>query len=530
MSKVAFFYRPRRDKEATQAFAGDVVALAENIEYVIEFPEPRSTLEIGALLEVGYDPITDRTGVLAFKNFVGTAFLAGVKLQVISTKLGEAGVSGLLEEVSRLSSSLVFGWRSPAGFSATASGEQQPPIPYHQLQFLRDVILRRQPGQRLQDFFAIVERSPTRRFLLERPVVPIERARNFDARSVTDIFNHPERLVAVRDTDAVSGSPLAQALRIGESPVEHYPTRVSVSSRRLSYDTPENRFTKHFLGECLTIVYRLLDEPNIHGQMRADCREMTSILEAAVRSPFLSEVGVLTVFTNPTQALGKGDGYKDILDLWLQLGAHQALPAAEGEVERFIQGKDIALLYEYWVFLKVLEAVCTATSATSRTVKVSRSDLGEGLVRGLLVSLSVNVSVAFNPSYTRSAGAAYSTPLRPDVVVTLDGTRYAFDAKYRLQWLTSLEDSLDDEATFLRADLYKMHTYRDAVTDLKAAFVVYPGSEFVFFERGGGRRQAPGEILAFDGVGAIPARPEGAESSALLDVITALLGHGQSSL
>ncbi|EPS9199273.1 hypothetical protein ACVMYJ_006618, partial [Pseudomonas aeruginosa] len=170
MTKIAFIYRPRRGKEAAQAFAGDVVVLLENVEYVIEFPEPRSSLEVGALVEVGYDPITDRTGVLAFKNFVGTAFLAGVKLRVISTKLGDSGVSGLLEEVSRLSSSLVFGWRSPSGFSAAASGEQQPSVPFHQLQLLRDVIIRREPGQRLQDFFAIVERSPTRRFLLERPV------------------------------------------------------------------------------------------------------------------------------------------------------------------------------------------------------------------------------------------------------------------------------------------------------------------------------------------------------------------------
>lgn len=526
MIKTAFLYRPRRDKEAAQAFAGDVVALEENVEYVIEFPEPHSSLEIGALLEVGYDPITDTTGVLAFKNFVGTALLAGVKLRVISTKLGETGVSGLLEEVSRLSSSLVFGWRSPAGFSATASGEQQPSVPFHQLQFLRDVILRRQPGQRLQDFFAIVERSPTRRFLLERPVVSTERARNFDARSVTDIFTHPERLVAVRGTDAVSGSPLAQALGIGEPPVEHYPTRVSMSSRRLSYDTPENRFIKHFFGECLAIVYRLLDEANIHAQMRADCRVMASILEASVRSPFLSEVGVLTAFASPTQALGKGDGYKDILDLWLQLGAHQALPGNEGEVERFIQGKDIALLYEYWVFIKVLEAVCEATGTPSGAVTVSRSDLGEGLARGLVVSLSVGVSVAFNPSYTRSARSAYSTPLRPDVVVTLNGARFAFDAKYRLQWLASLEDSQDDDATFVRADLYKMHTYRDAITDLKAAFIVYPGSEFVFYERGGGQRQSPGEIAVFDGVGAIPARPEGAESSALLDLVQILVDQG----
>ena len=136
MRKIAFLYRPRRDKEAIQTFTGDVVALVENLEYVVEFPEPLSFREMEGLLEVGFDPITEKTGVLAFKNFVGTALLAGVKLQVISSKLGESGVFGLLEDVSRLSSSLVFGWRSPVGFSVTASGSQQPAVPFHQLQFL----------------------------------------------------------------------------------------------------------------------------------------------------------------------------------------------------------------------------------------------------------------------------------------------------------------------------------------------------------------------------------------------------------
>ncbi len=525
MNKFVFSYRSRRDKEIFNAFVGEVIDLAENIEYVIEFIVPLSTAEKEALIEVGYDPITDKTGVLAFRNFVGTAVFSGVKLRVTSTKLGETGVSDLLEEVSRLSSNLVFGWGAPSGFATIASDEKKPPIPYHQLQFLRDIILRRHPGQRLQDFFFIIERSPTRRFLQERPVVPIERARNFDARSANEIFNHPGRLIALDASSAVSGSPLARALQMGCPPVEHYPTTVSVPSRRLSYDTPENRFIKHFLGECLTIVYRLLDEPSIHPQMHTDCRVMTSILEGIIRSPFLSEVGVLTAFAGPTQALAKGDGYKDILDIWLQLESHQALPASESEVERFIQGKDIALLYEYWVFLKVLESVCAVIKISPAEVNISRHDLGEALVRGLVVSLSSAIAVAFNPSYSRSNRSVYSTPLRPDVVVTLNGTRYAFDAKYRLRWSAMINDSVNNDATFIRADLYKMHTYRDAVSELKAAFVVYPGSEFVFYERSGEMRSNPVNVSVFDGVGAIPARPGSADSSALKDLMRNLINQ-----
>ncbi|END0095964.1 TPA: DUF2357 domain-containing protein [Pseudomonas aeruginosa] len=523
MTKVAFRYRARRDRESLTAVAGDVLMLLENIEYVLEFPTPPSTAELGDLTEVGYEPISDTMGVLAFKNFVGATTLAGVRLHVTSSKLGNNGVADLLEQVSRLSSSLVFGWRSQAGFAAKASGEQRSPIPFHQLQLLREFILRRPPGARLQDFFEIAERNPTRRFFLERPVVQTAKARNFDARSVMDIFSHPERLVALSGHAAVKRSPLAAALCMGTSPTEHFPTHVSVPSRRLTYDTPENRFIKHLVAECLTIVYRLLDEKNLHPKMHADCREMATILESASRALFLEEVGILTSFSGPTQALAKSEGYKDLLELWIALSEHQSLPSSAREIQRFLQGKDIALLYEYWVFIKVLEAVSAASGHHTAPVVVSRNDLGERLDRGLHVQLSANIAVSFNPSYNRSSGSAYSTPLRPDVVVTLGTYRYAFDAKYRLQWLSPLEDSQDDEATFVRADIYKMHTYRDAITAMRAAFVLYPGSEFVFFERAMGRRNAPNEIVTFDGVGAIPAKPEGAEPAVLLEVMRALL-------
>ena len=56
------------------------------------------------------------------------------------------------------------------------------------------------------------------------------------------------------------------------------------------------------------------------------------------------------------------------------------------------------------------------------------------------------------------------------------------DAKFRLERLA--EDSDDDspEATARRADLYKMHTYRDAL-GVRAAVALYPGEVSIFYDR-----------------------------------------------
>ena len=86
--------------------------------------------------------------------------------------------------------------------------------------------------------------------------------------------------------------------------------------------------------------------------------------------------------------------------------------------------------------------------------------------------------------------------------------KHAFDAKYRLdRFEVSDGDADDDAATYKRADLYKMHTYRDAILSVKSAFVVYPGSEFVFFDRSGVKHMEPAELSAL--TGSVPCRCAG---------------------
>ena len=121
-------------------------------------------------------------------------------------------------------------------------------------------------------------------------------------------------------------------------------------------------------------------------------------------------------------------------------------------------------------------------------------------------------------------------PLIPDIALRVTGGPNAglhlFDAKFRVQALTDVGLAADDKdaddekareraGSFKRADIYKMHAYRDAIPDARSVWILYPGGRFRFFgvpggEGRSGRRAAsspdglPGE---FDGVGAIPVAP-----------------------
>lgn len=523
----AFSFRPRRgDQAPAMALIGATITLEERVEYLLWFKEVPSRADRQRLIDLGGEFLQSDLAVLSFGNFVGRTDLAGVGIEVVSTKIGPGGVSLILEEVSALAAALVFGWRSPTGFEGVADPAHLAPVPYHQLQFLRRMMLGLPPGQRLQDWLGVIERNPTRRFEPERPVVSPDRVRRLDHRAIQSIFSRLERLAPVPADAEITANPLARKLTFGTPPRAHFPAQVAAPRGRLSFDTPDNRFIRHVIGECLGLVYRFVDHPKLHDGLKADCQTMLAPLEQAASAAFLAEAGQLSGFQAPSQALAKADGYREVFGFWGDLIRHVSLPRGSAEATRLLEGRDMATLYEYWVFVKILEAASAVTGGTpSGQPVIRRDELGESLSLGLSTALGSDLTIGFNTTFRRSNGTAYSTPLRPDVTLRAGDALHVFDAKYRLDRFDADEaDPDDDPATYKRADLYKMHTYRDAITDLKTAFVVYPGTEFVFFERHGIRRAQPADLVRADGVGAVPLRPADADpAAALRDLLRALL-------
>jgi predicted component of viral defense system (DUF524 family) len=181
-----------------------------------------------------------------------------------------------------------------------------------------------------------------------------------------------------------------------------------------------------------------------------------------------------------------------------------------------LEGRDMATLYEYWVFVRILACVMNEVSVQEVLApKIERTEFGVKL--GIRQVAAPGVEVAFNPTFSRRSQSAYSTPLRPDVTLSIGGKIYAFDAKYRLDKFDYADEDDDGRLTYKRADLYKMHTYRDAIASLCSSCVVYPGNEFIFFERTGNIRTDPCDVAVVDGVGAVPLRPMGVDPNTRLE-------------
>ena len=125
---------------------------------------------------------------------------------------------------------------------------------------------------------------------------------------------------------------------------------------------------------------------------------------------------------------------------------------------------------------------------------------------------------------------SYSVPLIPDIALRVaDGPNaglHLFDAKFRVRALADVGFAADDKdgsdekareraGSFKLADIYKMHAYRDAISDARSVWILYPGGDFRLFRcRVAAVRLASGAVSSAEGlpegwrgVGAIPVAP-----------------------
>jgi hypothetical protein len=340
-----------------------------------------------------------------------------------------------------------------------------------------------------------------------------------------------------------SAHPLA--VRMRDHGVEHpsLPRTFRIERPSDTIDTPENRFVKFALEEFglfLTLLeQKLLVAPSPPSErlLREVIPLRQSVATWLSHEMFL-EVGDAESLPLGSPVLQRRAGYREVLNAWLTFQLATRLHW-EGGRDVFGAGKrDVATLYEYWVFFKLLEIVKDVfeldQKPSDQLIEATDDGLDLRLRSGAAMSFSgayrggarpLKMRFSYNRSYSRRsstvehisypAEGSWTKPMRPDYSLSLWPSEFTtaeaerqelmvhvhFDAKYRVENLTALfggdsedetrieKDALRGGVAPKRADLLKMHAYRDAIRRTEGAYVLFPGSNpvesaewFVFLE------------------------------------------------
>lgn len=327
--------------------------------------------------------------------------------------------------------------------------------------------------------------------------------------------------------------------------------RHRIETRRLSVDTPENRFVKmvleHSSRELSNFVARARRNDNAPDRARlseafyAELEGWRRPLDQRLMEPLFREVGNYNGLSRESLVLHHRAGYSKVYRVWQELKLYLDLFGRQASISM----KSVAKLYEIWCLLEIRRMLRSLgfedieTRLPDLRTKGLEKELRDGMGTAFrfVRNDGMRVRLAHEPRYgattePKPAGIwSWTTPQKPDILLeaTFAGKeriRWIFDAKYRIT------DGEDDSNLIPDDAINQMHRYRDALVHfgreaggaveqsrpVVGAFVLYPG----FFDEASGKNPYRPGIDAV-GIGGFPLLP-GRENLWLRDFLMEKLG------
>lgn len=341
--------------------------------------------------------------------------------------------------------------------------------------------------------------------------------------------------------------------------IESIPATIPRRKRFETVDTPENRFVLFALTTFQQFCADVGEKLEARGSVREaqHAKAVVERLEEWLSHGMFKEVGRPTTIPLNSPVLQRKEGYREVLRAWLMFDLAAKLVWEAGDDIYSAGKRDVAKLYEYWVFFKLLDVLSHKFKLEHKSIEdlIRKTDdgLSLNLIEGQHTAISgvyermsrkLRVKFSFNRSFSGERdyphGGSWTKNMRPDYTLTVWPSEMTereaeeaelivhihFDAKYKIDkvrhWLESDDETEEKQeavtGSFKREDLLKMHAYKDAIRRTGGAYVLYPGEE-------GWTREGFHEVLP--GLGAFPLRPSSTNdgSKDLVEFIDKVVAH-----
>lgn len=329
--------------------------------------------------------------------------------------------------------------------------------------------------------------------------------------------------------------------------IDTLPERITSIRKTDSVDTPENRFIRHALENFLKFCNDINSKAKEFGHKETENESELLIraLESMLQHSVFKSISRPTTLKLNSPVLQRKEGYREVLRVWLMFDLAAKLIWTGGDDIYSGGKKDIATLYEYWLFFKLLDLFQSIFNIQQKDISKLIQETTDGLnlqiKQGKFTALSgiydsgnrkLNIRFNYNRPFRGKKdypdSGSWTTTLRPDytlsfwpIGITEEESEKQelivhvhFDAKYKISNLADLLnqktiEELDEEkienlkGVYKNADLLKMHAYKDAIRRTGGAYVLYPGDKAL-------KQKGFHEIIP--GLGAFPVKPSKTDS------------------
>ena len=438
--------------------------------------------------------------------------VAKVEIEIKSVKAEyRTDYRKMLEDITAYYTDLVLMQGSPVTQKLEIDNETPQQTLYQRYAFVRSIV----ESTTFQEAIHKIIANPVRKWeetIVERNVSNVKRLTRRNMHQIT----------TARDRIPVhNGEELG--LPYGLNSV---PRKLTVAYKRDSLDNQENQFIKFVLRSFCSFCSELRSKKNANDRLKAEIDKTMDILNGHLNTIFFKQISMPSQLNLNSPVLQRKEGYREILQAWLMFDLAAKLSWKGGDNVYEAGKRNVAVLYEYWVFFKLMEVIGRVFEinpvSVNRLVKTDSDRINLEIQQGKMTMIEglydagnrkFNVRFYYNRTFAHTQedneiymSGSWTMNMRPDYTLSIWPGEISmeqaeredlivhihFDAKYRVNKINFGEDNAlseeeisedllnekkeQEEGIYKRADLLKMHAYKDAIRRTSGAYILYPGT------------------------------------------------------
>ena len=407
----------------------------------------------------------------------------------------------MLNSIAEKCTDLILQANSPVSHSFETNPNEDTQTLYQQFAFIKSMI----DNENFDDAILRIISFPSTKWNEQEVLTDVRQVKRFTSKNIRELIHSNNRL------------ELNSSHSLYKRGVKSVATKINSNHKTECVDTPENRFIKHALTTFLKFCEDIYNHKNAGDRLKDEANLIIKKLDNHLQNGLFRKVSRPTTLKINSPILQKKEGYREVLNVWLKFSLAAKL-IWEGGDEVYSGGKkDIAVLYEYWLFFKLIDLLKSIFEIEpkdlEKLITSSTDGLGLQLRQGKFIALkgiytksnrNLNIQFSYNRSFNANSDltkpGSWTTTLRPDYTLSIwpgnlkekDAEKQEqivhihFDAKYKVANIYKIinnkteedlnsEKKENQEGIYKNADLLKMHAYKDAIRRTAGAYVLYPG-------------------------------------------------------
>jgi predicted component of viral defense system (DUF524 family) len=489
------------------------IQLKEGCSYEYQFSDEKTKFKEGSNKNtiISYSKFGKHKGTINPNIYVGThsleiddsPIILPVEVRSVKSEY-RADYRYMLESITEKCTDLIMQIDSPITQHFETNFDIDSQTLYQRFSFVKSLLDSKEFEEAIQKIVS----NPTTKWEEEQEEKDIRGIRRFNQKSIKQLVTKSNR-INLSDDHFLNKS----------YGITSVPIKIDSTRKIESIDTAENRFIKHALEEFLFFCENCETKFEKYSTAKLESNLLSTKISNIVNQSFFKEISRPTSLKLNSPVLQRKSGYREVLNAWLKFDLAAKLVWKGGDNVYDAGKKDIATLYEYWLFFTLLDVLKDVFDINPKSIaeliQYDEGQLSLNLKQGTAIAMkgvyespSRNLNIQF--SYNRSFGGkkkypnggSYTTTLRPDYTLSIWPeeikeakvaekteliTHIHFDAKYKVNNFYDLvkeiesEEDLNNEkiderkGTFKNVDLLKMHAYKDAIRRTGGAYVLYPG-------------------------------------------------------